>query len=461
MNIKRLTLATLLVLGILISSGSAWSVNRALLIGVADYLDDNIPDLPGNKLDTRIMKDIVQQLGFAENEIRVLTDRDAGLANIKHEIETWLINGTGSEDRVIIYFSGHGTQIKDVSNDEQDGKDEALVPYDAVFGRDDSLMNDDEFNSLLNRIPAEETFVFVDTCHSGTATKGISPDDGYKVKFVSWPGVGDTSRGRPKAKPDNSRSVYVALSACRDDEEAISGRKGSLFTLGLKRAVDESRNKELTLLDAKKVSTGFIVEEFEKRQELIHNPVVSGNQSLASKNLFIQASIPGPLPGLSKRQSNLWNDMVKLAQRADYQLQINIDKQSYAIGDDIKISVEVTKSGYLNIVNVGAKDEIATVLFPNRFEQNNYINSGKTIQLPGDGEKFTLKARPPASETLIVVFHTEKPLNLWRDGIQNASSIFSDLSSKEMRSFVAETAHSKSSGASVGSGILITEITNE
>ena len=62
------------------------------------------------------------------------------------------------------HYSGHGTQIKDVSGDEDDGFDESIIPID------DNPILDDELRKLLaDKVPegAKLTAIF-DCCCSGT-----------------------------------------------------------------------------------------------------------------------------------------------------------------------------------------------------------------------------------------------------------------------------------------------------
>ena len=68
----------------------------------------------------------------------------------------------------VITYSGHGTWIPDVSGDEPDGRDEALVPFD-VGDDGTNLIIDDELKALFSDIPKGAKVVFIpDCCHSGT-----------------------------------------------------------------------------------------------------------------------------------------------------------------------------------------------------------------------------------------------------------------------------------------------------
>ncbi|TXH09535.1 MAG: caspase family protein [Hyphomicrobiaceae bacterium] len=73
-------------------------------------------------------------------------------------------------DWLVFTFSGHGTQVKDASGDEQDGKDEAICPYDYQK----SLILDDEIRAVLSRRnPESFVLAIMDCCHSGTNLKAL------------------------------------------------------------------------------------------------------------------------------------------------------------------------------------------------------------------------------------------------------------------------------------------------
>ncbi|KAG5187411.1 peptidase C14 [Tribonema minus] len=69
-------------------------------------------------------------------------------------------------DYIFISYSGHGTQIKDTTGDETDGKDEAICPAD--FGTR-GVITDDLLKSLLQQFNNDTTVCFLaDACHSGS-----------------------------------------------------------------------------------------------------------------------------------------------------------------------------------------------------------------------------------------------------------------------------------------------------
>ena len=156
----------------------AQAEDRALLVGVGRYaqLDER---LSGVSLDIRMMTEFARILGFASSAIKVLEHENATTRQVVAAVENWLIEGVGPEDRVLFYFSGHGSQIPDDNADENDAVDEVLLMYDAAIeqqGRNQTLTGvlvDDDFNAMLARMSSRNIFVILDACHSGSATRSL------------------------------------------------------------------------------------------------------------------------------------------------------------------------------------------------------------------------------------------------------------------------------------------------
>ena len=115
---------------------------KALLIGAGAYPHLEATDaLQGPQNDVRAMKTfLLQEWEFSSSDVRVLLDEQATKAAILEALEVWLPNSTETGDRIVVYFSGHGTQVPDGDGDEPDGMDEAFLPND--YGRNGSRVGD-------------------------------------------------------------------------------------------------------------------------------------------------------------------------------------------------------------------------------------------------------------------------------------------------------------------------------
>ena len=175
---------------LLLLVGAPWAAaeNRALIVGVGKYKTPG-NDLPGIENDVARMSEAAGQMGFAKSQVKILMDSEATFGNITKALQTWLVDGVTAQDKVLFYFSGHGTYARDANGDEPDGTDEAILPTD-IQVVDKALKNalvDDELGALLDRIPTRNVYVFLDSCHSGTATRSIGGD--YVPKFFKYDGM--------------------------------------------------------------------------------------------------------------------------------------------------------------------------------------------------------------------------------------------------------------------------------
>jgi tetratricopeptide (TPR) repeat protein len=104
--------------------------------------------------------------GFKAENVHVLSGPDATLANMRKEIDNWLPSVAQPDDRVLIYFAGHGFVYQ--------GKG-YLAPYDVDLdniGATGYPM--DELGLVIgSKIRAKYKILLTDSCHSGA----ISLDD--------------------------------------------------------------------------------------------------------------------------------------------------------------------------------------------------------------------------------------------------------------------------------------------
>lgn len=151
----------------------------AFVIGISDYIHlDDVEggDLPGAEHDARRVRDVlVMRSGFPEENVRMVVNGDATKAAIQEGITGWLVENARPGDNVVIWYSGHGSQMWDEDGDEDDGLDETIAPADVVPTSTEFDISDDEFNDWLGMLPTENVIVFLDNCNSGTGTRDVTP----------------------------------------------------------------------------------------------------------------------------------------------------------------------------------------------------------------------------------------------------------------------------------------------
>ena len=107
----------------------ALAEQRALLVGVGK-LDIPGNDLPSIELDLDRMHEMLNLMGFEDRQIHTLQDEAATSTSVIAEFNGWLKQGVQPEDRVVFYFSGHGSNIPDEHGDQDDNVSQVLVTHD-------------------------------------------------------------------------------------------------------------------------------------------------------------------------------------------------------------------------------------------------------------------------------------------------------------------------------------------
>jgi len=178
----------------------------ALLIGInykgtESELSGCINDIDNTK---EVLKTVYK---YDENNIVCLTDETEKKPtgqNIINELIN-LANRTNNEDikEIWISYSGHGTYILDNNDDEDDGKDECLVPIDYETG---GLISDDILNQALSLInPNVNVVVIVDACHSETMLD-------LPYRYISG------NKNVIENNTDNIKCNCIMISGCKDTQ---------------------------------------------------------------------------------------------------------------------------------------------------------------------------------------------------------------------------------------------------
>ena len=165
---------------------------RALLIGINEYPD------PANRLegcvnDVFLTSSLLQERGFAAEDIRVVLNERATAQGIRERL-AWLFDGAEDGMERVLFYSGHGAQMPGYNALEiVDHVDECLVPYDFAWTRETAI-TDDDFYHLYSDLPYNARFfALLDCCHSGGMTRdgsrkvrGITPPDDIRHRLLEW-----------------------------------------------------------------------------------------------------------------------------------------------------------------------------------------------------------------------------------------------------------------------------------
>lgn len=151
-------------------------VRKALLVGINDYapIGAGGPDLNGCVNDVRDMATTLRDLGIVPAvpaNMHIVTDGRATRATIINELG-WLVGGAKKGDVLVFYYSGHGSQMPDMTGEEPDRRDETICPHDFATA---GMIKDDDLRAIFDKIiPGVNLEVILDSCHSGTGTRVLA-----------------------------------------------------------------------------------------------------------------------------------------------------------------------------------------------------------------------------------------------------------------------------------------------
>ncbi len=186
----------------------------ALILGVGAYR--LLHPLAKTTIDAHDLYDLLAQSGYPAANLALLLDEQATKAGINDKMD-WLARSAGSDDTVLVFFSGHGAQR--IGGFEPG---EYLCPVEADwYNLRSTAISDEELTTALQAIRARRVVVFLDACHSG--------------------GVGEPKDSNLAIKAGLSEAAYerlatgggrVVMASCKPDEVSweLPGMRNGLFT---------------------------------------------------------------------------------------------------------------------------------------------------------------------------------------------------------------------------------------
>ena len=288
----------------------------ALLVGISDYPGDD-DDLSSPAADARIMRDVlVDTFEYDPANVMMVLDQDA---TRDHIINAFLrhLGQAGPNGTALFYYSGHGTQLdknlglgRPLDPEDGDDLDEAL--YVAGYDGSSSLILDDELGYLLDQLSTDRTLVILDSCNSGTGTRGAGvpkqvsmnlTDVNNVLARVYVPREIVGAKERALATPAESsefgdlletQQPHVLLAGSRDDEISWvggtwpdRGGSASVFTYYLADALETADN-QTTFSDLVAEVRAQTIAYTEGEYGVAQTPQVGGQLSNMSVVEFLQ-----------------------------------------------------------------------------------------------------------------------------------------------------------------------------
>ena len=170
--------ATFIIILCIVSLCCPAQQKHALIIAIANYPTESGWSKINSDNDRTLLVPEFKRLGF---KVTTLQNEQATKQGIIQSL-SHLAKQIHPNDYVCIHFSCHGQQMEDNNQDEEDGLDEALIPYDAHLSykkdiyegknhlRDDDL--EEHLTTIRKKLGEKGTLlVTLDACHSGTADR--------------------------------------------------------------------------------------------------------------------------------------------------------------------------------------------------------------------------------------------------------------------------------------------------
>ncbi|CAK0766136.1 metacaspase-1 [uncultured Gammaproteobacteria bacterium] len=425
--------------------GGITGQRHALIIGINDY---PLPQhrLRGAVTDARNMERLlIDSFHYQPDQIKLLIDRDATRDAILTAWKTWLIAGTKPGDEVFFYFSGHGSQVPDLDGDEPDGLDETLVPADVGDDGQGGWANmiiDDEIDKLLAQLTDRHVTIVVDSCHSGTITRGMGVGVGNEDGRKDFPPVA----GHPSPQPISTRAVdagrkgssfvearpnLVVWSAVAPDQVALEENKANpisgVFTTRFIRGV---RDKAADANGDGVVSVAELHDYLQRESEAYCQsrlscragltPTLEATRDLLPRPATATGGVAPPRPApqqVAAAPQTVQQEATALLTSTNpdnVTLEI-LPAITSRIGQPVRFRITSASEGYLLVLDVNAANQL-TQIFPNQFAQrqnhDNRIAANRPLTIPDATYGFEFTASEPTGEGLLIALVIRDPLQL-------------------------------------------------
>lgn len=228
-------------------------------------------------------KILIDVFDYKQEDIKILLDLEGYEYPTKQNIIKYMnliIEETAKPNNIFeitFYYSGHGTNIKDIDGDETDKFDECLVPCDYI---ENGLIVDDYIykDFLLKISPVQKIICIFDCCNSGSCTdlpfSFVINNNNNKI----------IKKSNSKRKQlEKNKNIYV-ISGCLDPKVSFDikdkdNRPCGLLSLCLKNTLIKNN----FVINIKQLLTDM------KNQigKIDQTPIISVGSSLINSNALI------------------------------------------------------------------------------------------------------------------------------------------------------------------------------
>lgn len=422
--------------------------NFALIMNIGDYQARGIPKLYGVKHDREVAKEIARKIGAKDENIFVYKDGELTLEGLRKafaEMNNRIMPG----DRVFMYYSGHGARVE--NKDSPGACSEGLV---SVKGE---LLLDTELEGILKTMAqkADKVIFFLDACHSGgitTRAGGKPPRYMPKSATIGAPSAcrvvtNQLTRSVTRAaqSTDSGGKNYVFISAARDSEVALDDPEaGGVATKAWMKCIsgeakDLDNSGAITADEIRVCAQNRINEELKDVEGFVpHHIMIVGNPYLPlafPERTPIPVAAAGAKPAAAALSATSPVHTLRdiFNQRDDNRaVKFKASKEGFKIDKEkVGFTLSSTFPGYVYILMAGSDNKTLDLLFPNKADQNNYLQAGETWTLPRPAWEI-VPGGPAGTNHLLVI-------------VADAPRDFSRIITDPAGPFVSVDANAKSS----------------
>ncbi len=224
----------------------------AVIVGINAY--QHVTPLEYAINDAEAVAVVLQEVGFDSDHIIKLCDAQATRQNIQDLLSVEMANKTGPNDRLLVFFAGHGKDYTAASSGKKMGY---LIPVDAahhnIASRGISMSEVETWSELIR---AKHILYLMDCCYSGlAATRAAGTDVGHHDYIAQV----------------TRRKVRQIITAGRTDQPVIEEDGQGVFTnvllRGLRGDADINGKGFVTGFDLGHFVESRVHEESRRRQQ--------------------------------------------------------------------------------------------------------------------------------------------------------------------------------------------------
>jgi metacaspase-1 len=204
---------------------------KAVIVGINQYPQSPLQGCVNDAQD--VIEHLTNVLGVSHACIVPLYDGRATKRAIVESLRDAIATSSHG-DQLLFHYSGHGSQMATLDQNEPDGLEEILCPVDFDWSDPATALTDNELGAILATVPSGATLtVVLDSCHSGD----MSRDNKVTPRFLPMPSDMAhrlASRARVVRTRALTRLNAAVVTACKSGETAVdtwfNGRANGAFT---------------------------------------------------------------------------------------------------------------------------------------------------------------------------------------------------------------------------------------